>query len=93
MAAPQPNPNDNDSYLVYIPSIIFLVLSPIVVALRIWARLRQGGSMGADDWTAIVALVNISKSDSPPTTYKLIFEFLSMFSDLYNSYKCLFGDM
>jgi hypothetical protein len=59
MATPIPNPNDNDSHLVYIPAIIFLVISPIVVALRVWARLRQGGSMGADDWTAIVALVAI----------------------------------
>lgn len=63
MTTPPPNPNDNDSHLVYIPAIIFLVISPIIVALRIWARLRQGGKMGADDWTAIVALVNISGSD------------------------------
>lgn len=48
--------------------------------------------MGADDWTAIVALVTISKSDLPPTTHVLILEFL-MFSGLRNSYKCLFGDM
>ncbi|KAM0250028.1 hypothetical protein ACHAQJ_008797 [Trichoderma viride] len=60
MATPQaslPNPNDNDSRLVYIPAAIFVVICPIVVALRVWARLRRGGKMGADDWTAIVALV------------------------------------
>lgn len=79
MAAPPPNPNDNDSYLVYIPSIIFLVISPIIVALRIWARLRQGGKMGADDWTAIVALVTISRSDFLPTIYILTIECLSFF--------------
>lgn len=79
MAAPPPNPNDNDSYLVYIPSIIFLVISPIIVALRIWARLRQGGKMGADDWTAIVALVTISRSDLLPTIYILTIECLSFF--------------
>ncbi|PTB35551.1 uncharacterized protein TrAFT101_009408 [Trichoderma asperellum] len=55
--APRPNPNDNDSHLVYIPAIIFLVISPVVVALRVWARLRQGGKMGADDWTAMAALI------------------------------------
>ncbi|KAL9471948.1 hypothetical protein ACSS6W_009889 [Trichoderma asperelloides] len=55
---PPPNPNDNDSHLVYIPAIIFLVISPVVVALRVWARLRQGGKMGADDWTAMAALCN-----------------------------------
>jgi hypothetical protein len=69
MAAPLPNPNDNDSRLVYIPSIIFLVISPIAVALRIWARLRQGGSMGADDWTAIVALVTLQVESSIHYTY------------------------
>lgn len=78
MATPIPNPNDNDSYLVYIPAIIFLVISPIVVVLRIWARLRQGGNMGADDWTAIAALVTISWSIFLPAMYMLTFGFLSI---------------
>ncbi|KAL7953342.1 putative PTH11-typeG-protein-coupled receptor [Trichoderma compactum] len=54
--APLPNPNDNVSSLVYIPSAIFVVICPIVVALRVWARLRRG-KMGPDDWTAIAALI------------------------------------
>ncbi|KAJ4857941.1 hypothetical protein T069G_08838 [Trichoderma breve] len=54
--APAPNPNDNVSRLVYIPSAIFVVICPIVVALRVWARLRSG-KMGPDDWTAIAALI------------------------------------
>lgn len=58
--APLPNPNDNDARLVYIPSAIFVVICPIIVALRVWARLRRDGKMGADDWTAIAALVNAS---------------------------------
>lgn len=60
--APAPNPNDNVSRLVYIPSAIFMVICPLVVALRVWARLRSG-KMGPDDWTAIAALVNISGPD------------------------------
>lgn len=60
--APLPNPNDNVSRLVYIPSAIFVVICPIVVALRVWARLRSG-KMGPDDWTAIAALVSISGPD------------------------------
>ncbi|KAL7943616.1 putative PTH11-typeG-protein-coupled receptor [Trichoderma barbatum] len=55
MATP-PNPNDDVSRLVYIPSAIFVVICPSVVALRIWARLKRSG-MGPDDWTAVAALI------------------------------------
>ncbi|KAI9149020.1 integral membrane protein [Paramyrothecium foliicola] len=51
------NPDDNNSHLVYIPSAVFVVICPIMMALRVWARLRRGGSMSADDWTAIAALI------------------------------------
>ncbi|UNI24266.1 hypothetical protein JDV02_010029 [Purpureocillium takamizusanense] len=47
----------NNAYLVYIPAGVFVVICPVLMALRIWARLRKGGSMGADDWTAIAALI------------------------------------
>lgn len=80
---PLPNPNDDDSRLVYIPAIIFLVLSPLVVALRVWARLRQGGKMGPDDWTAIAALVNISRSDILSTICMLTIECLFFFPFRY----------
>lgn len=52
------NPNDNNSHLVYVPAAVFVVICPLLVALRVWARLRRGGKMGADDWTAIAALVS-----------------------------------
>ena len=54
------NPDDNNTHLVYIPSAVFVVICPILMALRVWARLRRGGTIGADDWTAIAALVIIS---------------------------------
>ncbi|KAL6864649.1 putative PTH11-typeG-protein-coupled receptor [Trichoderma novae-zelandiae] len=59
MAPPQaslPDFDDNDSRLVYIPSAIFVVICPVVVALRVWVRVTRG-KMGADDWTAITALL------------------------------------
>lgn len=56
--APTFNPNDNNAYLVYIPSIVFVIICPPLMGLRIWARLRKGGKLGADDWTAIAALVS-----------------------------------
>ncbi|PHH84736.1 hypothetical protein CDD83_1475 [Cordyceps sp. RAO-2017] len=51
------DPGDNNAHLLYIPSAVFTVLCPTIVALRLWARLRPGGKMGPDDWTAIAALI------------------------------------
>lgn len=51
------DPNADSSHLVYIPAGVFVVICPLMVVLRVWARLRRGGKMGADDWTAIAALV------------------------------------
>jgi hypothetical protein len=50
------NPNDNVTHLVYIPSAVFVVIGPVLMALRFWARLRRGGTLGADDWSALGAL-------------------------------------
>ncbi|KAG9250101.1 uncharacterized protein F5Z01DRAFT_427501 [Emericellopsis atlantica] len=51
------DPKDNNVHLVYIPAAVFVVICPVLVALRVWARLRGGGSMGPDDYAAIAALV------------------------------------
>lgn len=53
------NPEDNNAHLVYIPAGVFAVICPVLMGLRVWARLRHGGKMGADDWTAIAALVSL----------------------------------
>lgn len=52
------DPNDNVAYLVYIPSIVFFVICPTLVALRFWTRIRHGGKLGADDYMTLVALVS-----------------------------------
>ncbi|KAK4125793.1 hypothetical protein N657DRAFT_568058 [Parathielavia appendiculata] len=49
--------NDNNSRLIIIPAAVFFGICPVLVGLRIWARLRKGGKLGADDWTAVAALV------------------------------------
>lgn len=54
---PGMDPNDDVSHLVYIPSAVFVVLCPVLVAMRMWARLRRGGKTGVDDWICIAALV------------------------------------
>lgn len=62
MSQPAPqsvyDPNDNVAYLVYIPSAVFVVICPVLMGLRIWARLKKGGKLGSDDWTAMAALVS-----------------------------------
>lgn len=55
---PSYDPNDNNAYLVYIPAAIFVVICPVLMSMRIWARLRKGGKLGPDDWTAVTALVS-----------------------------------
>ncbi|KAK4252367.1 integral membrane protein [Corynascus novoguineensis] len=51
------DPNDNNARLVYIPSAVFVVICPVLMGLRIWARLIKGGKLTADDWTAVAALL------------------------------------
>lgn len=55
------DPNANVAHLVYIPAAVFVVLCPLLMVLRIWARLRRGGKLGADDWVAMASLVSIKK--------------------------------
>ncbi|KAL2132730.1 hypothetical protein VTI74DRAFT_3440 [Chaetomium olivicolor] len=56
-ASPALDPNENNAYLIYIPAAVFVVICPVLMALRIWARLRRGGKLGADDWTTLAALI------------------------------------
>jgi hypothetical protein len=53
------NPNDNNVHLVYIPAAVFAVVCPLLVVMRIWARLRRGGKLGPDDWAAVAALIAV----------------------------------
>ena len=55
-----PITDDNVAYLVYIPAGVFFFICPVLVALRLLARLRRGGGLGADDWAAVLALVSSS---------------------------------
>jgi hypothetical protein len=81
------NPNDNNAHLVYYPAAVFAGLCPILVALRTWARVRRGGKMSADDWTAWAALVcrDILK--------EIIDEADNILPDLQSPYKCFSGSV
>ncbi|KAI0015026.1 hypothetical protein F4780DRAFT_784544 [Xylariomycetidae sp. FL0641] len=43
--------------IISVPSWVFLFISPIVVATRIWSRKRTGGRLGPDDYTILLSLV------------------------------------
>lgn len=79
------DPDANVSYLVYIPAAVFLAVCPILVGLRIYARIRGGARVGADDYMAIVSLVRLN--------ILRIFEYFgqssNILADLYTSSEWL----
>src|SRR3569833_3289902 len=55
---PEPNiPGESNANLIYVPVIVFSILCPAIVSIRVWTRLQNQGKLGADDWLIIAALV------------------------------------
>ncbi|KAH8597838.1 hypothetical protein B0O99DRAFT_470808, partial [Bisporella sp. PMI_857] len=50
-------PGESNALLVQIPSVVFCVISPIVVGIRFWSRIRCRGNLGWDDWTILGSLI------------------------------------
>ncbi|RDW56811.1 hypothetical protein BP5796_12878 [Coleophoma crateriformis] len=48
-------PGANNASEVVVPCIVFFVLAPIFVALRIWSRVRTKVGLGYDDWTILIS--------------------------------------
>jgi hypothetical protein len=48
---------DDNGILIRAPAITFLVVSPLVVALRFWARRLERSGFRADDWVILASLV------------------------------------
>ncbi|KAI1844440.1 hypothetical protein JX266_009327 [Neoarthrinium moseri] len=46
---------ESNASLIYIPCGVFFVLSPLLVGTRLWSRMRNGGSLGADDYTIMAS--------------------------------------
>jgi hypothetical protein len=44
---------------ISIPAVAFAVISPLIVAVRFWSRMRLHTKLGADDWCILAALVSI----------------------------------
>ncbi|KAI1213372.1 uncharacterized protein F4807DRAFT_456715 [Annulohypoxylon truncatum] len=61
MAATVMSTNDPRYYetnveMIYVPVAVFLAICPVVVGTRIWSRMGNGGKLGPDDYTILVAL-------------------------------------
>jgi len=52
------------SYRLSIPSVVFAIVSPTVVALRIIGRMRITSQLGADDYAIMVSVVSPVAVDS-----------------------------
>lgn len=52
-------PGENRAYQIEAPCIVFFVLAPIFVGVRLWARIKLRGwsGIGLDDWTILVSTV------------------------------------
>jgi hypothetical protein len=56
MEANQSGPSN--AAFVTVPSIIFCIISPFVVGVRFWSRMRLTvHNIGADDWTILGSMV------------------------------------
>jgi len=43
---------------IEIPAIVFCVVSPIIVSIRLWSRFQLSARLGVDDWVILAALVS-----------------------------------
>jgi hypothetical protein len=57
---------------ISIPAIAFAVISPLIVYVRFWSRMRLHTKLGADDWTILAALVS---TDDQPYYYQILISF------------------
>jgi len=44
--------------IIEIPAIVFCVVSPIIVSVRFWSRIKIHTKLGADDWVILAGLVS-----------------------------------
>ncbi|KAF7545136.1 hypothetical protein G7Z17_g9410 [Cylindrodendrum hubeiense] len=48
-------PGESNAWMVRTPCIVFFVLTPIFVALRLWSRIARRTGLGWDDWTIMLS--------------------------------------
>ncbi|KAI1458267.1 hypothetical protein F4805DRAFT_466886 [Annulohypoxylon moriforme] len=56
MSTDDPRFYETNSEMIYVPVGVFLAICPVVVGTRVWSRIGNGGKLGPDDYTILVAL-------------------------------------
>ncbi|KAL1873469.1 hypothetical protein VTK73DRAFT_917 [Phialemonium thermophilum] len=56
MAIAPNKPGPSVAYMIYVPVIVFAIVCPSLVTLRVWSRLRKGGKLGPDDYCILSSL-------------------------------------
>jgi uncharacterized membrane protein YhaH (DUF805 family) len=56
------NFNENVPALLYVLSALFTIIPAVAVTFRFQVRFRSRVKLAADDWTILVALVNLISS-------------------------------
>ncbi|KFY94189.1 hypothetical protein V500_03379 [Pseudogymnoascus sp. VKM F-4518 (FW-2643)] len=51
-------PGESHGLQVQVPCIVFFVVTPIFVIIRIWTRIKLKNGLGYDDWTILFSFVN-----------------------------------
>lgn len=52
-------PGESNAFLVQIPCVVFLVVTPCFVAARFWSRHKSNSSVGWDDWCCLLSWVRM----------------------------------
>ncbi len=53
------HPGASNAAEVRVPAILFCIVTPFFVGLRVWSRLSVSNGLGVDDWTILTSLVII----------------------------------
>ena len=61
-------PGDSHANYVRIPCIVFFVVTPIFLGIRLWNRVVKQSGIGMDDYTILLSFVSImlTLACSPP---------------------------
>ncbi len=66
LAFPPGHAEETTGYKITIPCAVFMVLCPIVVGIRVWARISKVGKLQSEDWVLLLALVCHLQPPSAP---------------------------
>jgi hypothetical protein len=56
----QNTPGPSRALEIQVPCIVFLVITPAFVAIRLWSRFNSKSGLGGDDWTILASTVSSS---------------------------------